>query len=80
MQTEAALELASAIRELSSEIRKSQKMIYMHQNKLAEYRAAGLPVAGIPNFKCQCCKRSVYVFQGRKRVYRGWICAECASK
>ena len=55
-------------------------MIYMHPNKLAEYRAAGLPVAGIPNFKCQCCKRSVYVFQGRKRVYRGWICAECASK
>ena len=53
-------------------------MIYMHPRKMQEYRDAGLPVAGVPNFKCQCCKRSVYVFQGRKRVYRGWICADCA--
>lgn len=55
-------------------------MIYMHPLKLQEMRSAGLPVAGVPNFKCQCCKRSVYVFQGRKRVYRGWICASCAEK
>ena len=54
-------------------------MIYMHPRKLEEMRSAGLSVAGVPNFKCKCCKRSIYKFQGRKRVYQGWICAECAK-
>ena len=53
-------------------------MIHMHPRRIAEFRAAGLPVAGIPNFRCKCCGRSIYKFQGRKRVHQGWKCADCA--
>ena len=43
----------------------------------ADYRQAKPPVAGTVNFFCKRCKRAIYSLQGRKRVYRGWICAEC---
>lgn len=42
-------------------------------------RTAKPACAGVVNFRCKCCKRSIYTMQGRKRVHQGWICSECAK-
>ena len=48
-----------------------------HPRQIQRYREAKPAVAGIPNFRCKACGKSCFVFAGRKRVYRGWLCVEC---
>ena len=54
-------------------------MIYAHPRRIQDIRMAPLPVAGIPNFICKRCKTTRFSFKGRKKVFQGWICAECAG-
>ena len=50
-----------------------------HPRALQRIRDYTPAVGAIPNFLCACCGQKTYVFEGRKRVYRGWKCAKCAK-